>query len=98
MAQGATQFCRKSAFHELGGYDESLFMGEDVDFYWKMKRLAKKTSGSVAYVDEVRVIPSPRRFDQWPIWKTLVMTNPLFILLFRKTKNAWSGWYKRRPE
>ena len=98
MAQGATQFWRKSAFHEMGGYDESLFMGEDVEFYWKMKRYAKKASGYVIYIDEARVIPSPRRFDQWPLWKTFIMTNPLFILFFKRTKKAWSGWYEKRPK
>jgi glycosyltransferase involved in cell wall biosynthesis len=35
MAQGAAQFCRKSAFRILNGYDESQFVGEDVDFYWR---------------------------------------------------------------
>lgn len=98
MAQGATQFCRKLDFHEMGGYDENLFMGEDVEFYWKMKRWAKKKSGCVVYIDEARVIPSTRRFDQWSIWKTFVMTNPIFIILFRKTKSFWSGWYVKRPD
>ena len=97
MAQGATQFCRKSEFHKLGGYDENVFMGEDVEFYWKMKRCAKKVSGYVAYINEMRVTPSPRRFDQWSIWKTLAMTNPIFILFFRKTKRARSDWYEKRP-
>ena len=31
MAQGATQFCRRDVFTKLGGYDESLLMGEDVE-------------------------------------------------------------------
>ena len=32
MAQGAAQFCRKSAFTLPSGYDEAQFMGEEVDF------------------------------------------------------------------
>jgi glycosyltransferase involved in cell wall biosynthesis len=32
MAQGACQFCGRETFAELGGYDETLYMGEDVDF------------------------------------------------------------------
>jgi glycosyltransferase involved in cell wall biosynthesis len=98
MAQGAMQFCRADDFRALAGYDQRLFMGEDVDFYWRMRRRARETLGHVAFIDEAQVIPSPRRFDQWPAWKTLVMTNPLFILPFRKTKSVWSGWYERRPE
>jgi hypothetical protein len=37
MAQGAAQFCRRSAFDLLKGYGESYFMGKDVDFYWRKK-------------------------------------------------------------
>ncbi len=98
MAQGATQFCRRAEFFQLGGYDETIFMGEDCDFYWRMNRLAKTSARHITLIKKVRVVPSPRRYDQWSIWRTLVETNPLFILLFWKTKNAWSGWYEDRPQ
>lgn len=97
MAQGATQFCRRDVFFKLDGYDETLFMSEDVDFYWRLKRLAKRLRGSVGFIEDVRVAPSTRRFDQWGLWRTLVWTNPLFILLFRRRKAAWHGWYKEMP-
>jgi glycosyltransferase involved in cell wall biosynthesis len=97
VAQGATQFCRREAFHELGGYDETLFMGEDVDFYLRLKRLARRRRGVVVLIDDVRVAPSTRRFDQWALWRTLVWTNPLFVLLFRRRRAAWRGWYEEVP-
>jgi hypothetical protein len=31
------------------------------------------------YQKHSKMIPSPRRFDQWPRWKTFLVTNPLFI-------------------
>ena len=42
MAQGAAQFSRRDAFASVGGYDERLFMGEDVDFYWRLRNFAKR--------------------------------------------------------
>jgi hypothetical protein len=36
MKQGAAQFCRQSAFVELGGFDESIYLAEDVEFYWRL--------------------------------------------------------------
>ena len=39
MVQGATQFCRKSVFEKIGGYDEKAWIGEDVDFYWSLRRV-----------------------------------------------------------
>jgi glycosyltransferase involved in cell wall biosynthesis len=97
MAQGATQFFHKDAFLQLNGYDESLFMGEDVDLYWRLQKLARQQNARVTFVDDIQVIPSTRRFDNWPLWRTLVWTNPLFILLFRRSKRWWHGWYKSVP-
>jgi glycosyltransferase involved in cell wall biosynthesis len=93
MAQGATQFCRREAFEAVGGYDESLWMGEDVDFYWRLQKLAKRNHARVDFVRDICVSPSSRRFDRWPVWEILLRTNPLFILLFRRRRAAWKGWY-----
>ena len=93
MAQGAAQFCRKHAFEDVGGYDEQVWIGEDVDFYWSLKRLAKRSNGSTRFIWQPRVRPSSRRFDRWPLWRVLMWTNPLFIALLRRSKRVWSGWY-----
>jgi glycosyltransferase involved in cell wall biosynthesis len=97
MAQGAVQFLRRDAFFSLGGYDETLFMGEDVDFYWRLRRKARKEGLRVCLINDVSVIPSCRRFDQWPLSRTLVWTNPLLVLLFRRRKEFWDGWYRHPP-
>jgi hypothetical protein len=97
MAQGAAQFCRKSAFSILNGYGELQFMGEDVDFYWRLGKLCANAKSYLRFLDDVTVVPSPRRFDQSPIWRTLIWTNPAFIASFRKTRSAWTAWYIRPP-
>jgi GT2 family glycosyltransferase len=97
MAQGATQFCRKDIYAALHGYDETLYMGEDVDFYWRLKRFAKRCSGYVQFIDDIQVSPSSRRFDEWFLWRTLVWTNPMFILAFRRRKSVWKSWYSVVP-
>ena len=93
MVQGAAQFCRKDVFDEVGGYDERVWIGEDVDFYWSLRKLAEGTRRNVRLLREPRVKPSCRRFDKWPVWKILVWTNPLLIGLLRRWKPAWKGWY-----
>ena len=97
MAQGATQFCRRDIFFALNGYDETLFMGEDVDFYWRLKKFATQQNGRVAFIDDLKVVPSARRFDQWSIWRTLLWTNPVLVFLLRRSKTGWKGWYKTAP-
>ncbi len=95
MAQGAAQFCRGDAFAALGGYDETLYMGEDVDFFWRLSALARRRNGTVHLVEDIQVTPSTRRFDQWPAWRILVWTNPFFVWLFRRRKKVWRGWYEQ---
>ena len=97
MAQGAVQFCRRDAFSALGGYDESIYMGEDVDFYWRLGKFAKARGQHVRFIRDIQVVPSCRRFDQWPTSRILVETNPLYITLFRRRQAAWRGWYGDVP-
>ena len=93
MVQGATQFCRKGVFEQVGGYDESVWIGEDVDFYRSLRRLEREEHRTVRLLRQPRVQPSCRRFDKWPLWRVLVWTNPLFIAVLRRWKAAWTGWY-----
>jgi glycosyltransferase involved in cell wall biosynthesis len=97
MAQGALQFCRHDAFAALGGYDGSIFMGEDVDFYWRLGKLAKARGQYLRYVKDIRVVPSCRRYDQWPTWRILIETNPFYATLFQRRQAAWPGWYRDVP-
>jgi cellulose synthase/poly-beta-1,6-N-acetylglucosamine synthase-like glycosyltransferase len=95
MKLGATQFCRKSIFEELGGYDETIYMGEDVMFYWRLARLAKRKGGYLFFIENPKVITSTRRFDKMSLWKTFLLTHPLFILLTAKRKKIWRDWYEK---
>lgn len=97
MAQGATQFCRRKEFESLGGYNEAILMGEDVDFYFRLKALAKANRTRTCLVTDMRVVPSPRRFDNWPFWKTLIWTNPMLIAFLKKSTSVWKGWYRDPP-
>ena len=49
----------------------------------------------MAFLRDVRVRPSTRRYDCWPVWRTLLYTNPLFISVFGRRERAWAGWYGR---
>jgi glycosyltransferase involved in cell wall biosynthesis len=98
MSQGATQFCRRDAFDALAGYNERLWMGEDVELQWRLRRLARGTARSHRVIHQCRVVPSPRRFDQWPLWRTLVWTNPLVTMALARSARVWrKGWYETPP-
>jgi hypothetical protein len=53
--------------------------------------------GRVEVIEDTKVVTSCRRFDQWPLWRTLIWTNPLLITLFQRHQAAWRGWYEDAP-
>jgi len=97
MSQGAAQFARRSAFEALGGFDERQFMGEDVEFQWRLRRHAHRDGKHTTVIRRCQVVPAARRFDQWPLWRTLVWTNPVTCALFARRAEAWRGWYVNPP-
>jgi glycosyltransferase involved in cell wall biosynthesis len=95
MKQGAAQFCRKFAFADLGGYDQTIFMGEDVEFYWRLSGYAKRNKGYLHFVEDHQVMTSSRRFDKMSLWKTFLLTHPIFIRLTWRDKSFWKDWYEK---
>jgi GT2 family glycosyltransferase len=93
MKQGAAQFCKAAVFEQLGGYDERIYLGEDIDFYWRLTKFAKENGGSLAFIEEPKVTTSTRRFDKMSLWDTLVLTHPIYILLNWKRSGPWRRWY-----
>lgn len=95
MAQGAAQFCRKSVFEELEGYDQTIFMGEDIEFYWRLSKYARRNKGYLYFVEQPKVVTSARRFDKMSLWKTFLLTHPMFIRLTWRKKSFWKDWYEK---
>lgn len=96
MVQGFAQFCTADAFRALEGYDTTLFMGEDNDFFWRLRKLARSAGTDVTVPADLRVLPSCRRVDDWSVCKTIFWTNPLTVSLFRRSRRFWSRWYGNR--
>jgi glycosyltransferase involved in cell wall biosynthesis len=101
MAQGIAQFVRRDVFAASGGFDERFVMAEDIDFYWRLQRLATDQSRRIEFVREFPVIPSTRRLDAWPVWKTIVWGNPLVTVPVKvralrrilESRRIWRAWY-----
>jgi glycosyltransferase involved in cell wall biosynthesis len=92
MAQGVGQFVTAEAFHALRGYNEELHMAEDSDFYWRLQSFAGGRGQHVLRLAEVTIVPSSRRLDEWPAWKTILLTNPVTTSLMRRSPRFWNGW------
>lgn len=92
MTQGVGQFVTAEAFAAVGGYPTELRMAEDTEFNWRLRRLARRRGQHTVYLADVVIVPSSRRLDSWPVWKTVLMTNPITTRLFLRSARFWKGW------
>jgi glycosyltransferase involved in cell wall biosynthesis len=93
MKQGAAQFCRRSVFEKISGYDDMIYLGEDIDFYWRLTRFARENGGTLSFIEEPTVTTSTRRFDKMSFWETMVLTHPIYILINWRRSKPWKRWY-----
>jgi glycosyltransferase involved in cell wall biosynthesis len=94
MRQGAAQFCRREALQELGGYDTSIYLGEDIEFHWRLDKLARKRGGYTAFIEDPKVHTSSRRYEKMGIVRTLIFTHPITIFLAWRRPSLWKDWYE----
>ena len=95
MRQGALQFCRKDVFFELGGYDATIFVGEDIEFHWRLDKAARKSGCRTAFIEEPKVRTSSRRWDQMGLLQMLFFTHPVTIFLAWRFRPFWKAWYEK---
>lgn len=94
IRNGAAQFCRRDAFDELGGYDETIFVGEDIDFQFRLERLARTRGDRTAFISDLPVITSARRFVHFGLARTVFYSHPLTLLLACRYRRLWRSWYE----
>lgn len=65
FAAGCFVFCKREAFHLAGGFDETIFAGEEVEFSKAIKRVGRFT------VLNTRVVTSGRKLRAHSAWTIL---------------------------
>ena len=94
MRGGALQFCRADVFRELGGYDATIFVGEDIDFHWRLDKLADERGGHTITIEEPKVLTSSRRWNRMGLVRLLFFTFPVTVLLAWRVRSFWKDWYE----
>ncbi|MEV8340007.1 glycosyltransferase [Streptomyces niveus] len=93
-AQGVAQFATAAAFKTIGGYREDLLMSEDVEFFARLTTHGRATNAPVKILDDLRVRPSTRRYDQWSSLRMLWWQNPVTARLRLRSSRMWRHWYE----
>jgi len=94
MRQGALQFCRQDVFQELGGYDTTIYVGEDIEFHWRLGKLARRTGRFTTFIEEPMVRTSSRRWDKMRLVRMIFFTHPVTIFLGWRIRSLWKDWYQ----
>jgi glycosyltransferase involved in cell wall biosynthesis len=95
MRGGALQFCRADIFRELSGYDPTIYVGEDIEFHWRLDKLARRRGGTTSFIAEPRVVTSSRRWNRMGLVRMLFFTHPITIFLAWRIRSFWKDWYER---
>lgn len=94
IRQGALQFCRRDVFYELGAYDTTIYVGEDIDFHWRLDKLARRRGCFTAFIEEPKVVTSSRRWDKMGLVRMLLVTHPVTIFIGWRIRSLWKDWYE----
>jgi glycosyltransferase involved in cell wall biosynthesis len=93
-------FCRRADFEAIGGYDEQRMVAEDVDFLWRLRRLARTRGQRLVRLRGVKAVTSTRKFDIHGDWHyfQLILAQAWRLLRDRGALNdiARRYWYEGR--
>lgn len=98
FAAGSFFYCRRDAFLAGGGFDESVYAGEEVWLAKRIKRWAKKQGLGFAVIPDPPVLTSGRKSDWFSTWDFVRQLAVIFLIPgATKSKRMCHLWY-RRPE
>lgn len=83
----------KRDFDAVGGFDESVLTGEDLDFGWRLKKYGRQHGKHYKMLFKAYIVTSCRKWDHFGEW---YFANPLLLVRFFKGNNrtmADKHWY-----
>jgi GT2 family glycosyltransferase len=91
---GGVFWCGLADYRAVGGFDERLIIGEDVDFARRLRIHGRKTGRRFTKLRGAPVIASTRKFDRYGDWHIFAMARQLPEIL-AATKGTDSSWADR---
>lgn len=87
-------FCRRETFEKLGGFNESWFTAEDIEFARRLRAHGRKNGRKFKTIFSSYIVTSCRKFDEFGDWYALRNPFLFYQVLFNKNKAAGNKyWY-----
>lgn len=97
-AAGSFFFCRRDVFEEVGGFDESVYAGEEVWFARRIKKWAREKGMSFIVISDPPIVTSGRKSDWFSSFDFVRQLAVIFLIPWAtRSKRLCSMWYSR-PE
>jgi glycosyltransferase involved in cell wall biosynthesis len=82
MGRGECHIMKRGVFEKIGGYNEILAAGEDYEMFLRLCRL-----GKIAYLRDLNVYESPRRYRRYGYFWILFLwfMNGIWAMLFKRS-------------
>jgi glycosyltransferase involved in cell wall biosynthesis len=97
-AAGSFMFCEAAAFRELGGFSEALYAAEEVDFFRRLKKLARARRRRIVILHRHPLLSSARKAKLYT-WREMAR----FLLRMAasrgrslRSRDACQPWYDGR--
>ena len=95
LAAGSYLFCYRRAWADLGGFDETVYAGEEVYFSRELKRWARANGFKFRVLTGSPVTTSARKMEWYSqrqlLWRVIRMARPGSV----KSRDQCDLWYSR---
>ena len=97
LAAGSYLFCLREAWEACGGFDETVYAGEEIFFSRRIKRWGRARGLRFEVLVHAPVVTSARKvewYGQWGLlWRCLLLMRPGAV----KSREVCKLWYWRPP-
>ncbi|MAS95724.1 MAG: glycosyl transferase family 2 [Verrucomicrobiales bacterium] len=95
-AAGSFFFCRRDAFELVGGFDESVYAGEEVWLARRLKKWARRNGMRFEILKGVSVVTSARKSDWFSTWDFVKQLGLIFLFPWAtRSRRLCAIWYRR---
>lgn len=95
---GSFIFCSAAAFRETGGFSNDLFVGEEIEWSRRLKKLARRSGKKVVVLSRHPLVTSARKLHlySWRDYLRFVVLNTRTLGKGAKNRDDCIPWYDGR--